>query len=549
MVNQTLPSARRRRGGDVARARHLVLGEAGVPPRAEAPRDSAPAARLTRRPIASPAAAPAREGGVPRRRGHRAHRPAPPRTSRPARPFRSAPEPAERAIAASATTRRKGRPAGEAHRVEAAEHRSALRRHPPYLVVGREGEAGVERVPIGRSRASGPPRVDRQHALFELPGPAAVGAAIEPSVRREHDRRRRPRPRSRAPTCSTREGAGRAASSSALGRRSDRADPPRPPRAARDRRRRRHRRRRGPRACPRRSGSRHRAPSPRLQSRPPATAQMISGRPHADDVAPMRAIGQAVALRSSTTRPSRRCARSRWRRRRTRVPPGPPRSRGLAAPPSRAASPPGEPVVGPEQPWAWRRGAHTVPVEGGREDAAVEHRRRLGLPVTAAVPRSQEPGVGGEQEMVRVGGLMASPSAPPMKRPSLTGSQRAPWSRERKQAAPRAGSWASARAEQRRARTRGKQPEEANRHGGSAAGRDGRGGRATASSPRRARPGNALRLARSLSRASVISAIREPFGPIHEFLVSGYLSVYDSGSCAARSSGSRRSPCSTSRTR
>ena len=36
-----------------------------------------------------------------------------------------------------------------------------------------------------------------------------------------------------------------------------------------------------------------------------------------------------------------------------------------------------------------------------------------------------------------------------------------------------------------------------------------------------------------LPGASAISAIREPLGPTHEFLVSGYLSVYESGSCAA----------------
>jgi hypothetical protein len=33
--------------------------------------------------------------------------------------------------------------------------------------------------------------------------------------------------------------------------------------------------------------------------------------------------------------------------------------------------------------------------------------------------------------------------------------------------------------------------------------------------------------------ANAISAMREPFGPAQEFLVIGYLSVYDNGSCAA----------------
>ena len=64
------------RGGDVARARHRVLGEAGAPPRAEAPRDERARRDDHQEADCQPtAAAPAREGGVPRRRRHRAHRP------------------------------------------------------------------------------------------------------------------------------------------------------------------------------------------------------------------------------------------------------------------------------------------------------------------------------------------------------------------------------------------------------------------------------------------------------------------------------------------
>src|SRR5262249_34396367 len=108
-----------------------------------------------------------------------------------------------------------------------------------------------------------------------------------------------------------------------------------------------------------------------------------------------------------------------------------------------------------------RERAHAIGAEGHREHGAEERGGRLGPPVTPAASRPQQPRASRPPFLDRRSpesvasnrwwesdGLTATASAPPMNRPSFTGSQRAPWSRERNSPPHALGSWAAAEAEQ-----------------------------------------------------------------------------------------------------